>query len=230
MPAIRNNKGNVQFFSILFGDIVKNSDSNNPEAVGVEVKNPITQETFTKYVIKYSALQGRIKKLELREEPISKNSPKKEKQIYVTLDDGENIMKLKMKAISGYGISLINRLDSLCRMSLESNVVTIGSYNIYDNERMHFNNGIYIHVDSVKIPNSFTKENMPKGTEWKKTVFNGKDQWDRTNYLKFFASILKDKLIPHFERLWEAPAPAPTNATMDDVPDTDYVDDEDDIF
>lgn len=214
-----NQSSNKVYVSMLNGKMTIPAKPDDEKAKKVEVKNPQTGQTITKYVHEVFSITGVIQSVSLKEKEIP-NTGKKYKEIHVSIKDGNEEFVLTTKFKTDQGISLVNRLAGFVRLNLGQIQLTVGAYKMQNTETGRFNQGFYIHYgDSIKVELPYKRENLPPETQWKQVERNGEMEWDKTGYLKFFMKVLTDDVIPYFENLKKLNENIPVEDSFDDVED-----------
>lgn len=199
MGEIRRTNPNTRYYSILGGELVKNSQEGAEKAEKRLVKNPKTGEVKDKWIIPVFALEGKIKSIFVKEDEVKGIKIKK---LILRLMDNGDCFQIESAYDSSHAISLINRLANYAKKNLGSIPITIGSYKIQENDSERYNQGFWIHYNGgTKLESYYTKDNTPPEIKWKEITVNNKKMWDKTDHLRFFEKVLEGEVIPYFTNL-----------------------------
>jgi hypothetical protein len=199
MGEILNANSNTHslFYRILENQIVRAPKDDSEQITIIEVMNPQTKEILKKEVVVCKGgIEGVLVGLKLTEFKIE-NTNQVLKKLIITLKDGANYLKLELKKDSRYYIDLINRLFTIINnhtyQTNPRHIMRLTPSYFEKNGKKNQYMNLYFGGESIMGFYS-AKKPIPasENTEWKKVKFNGKDEWDKTNYLEFHEKILSE--------------------------------------
>lgn len=141
--------------------------------------------------VPFDSLEGVITDIFLKEETYEGKPIKK---LYVAVTDGDEKTLIGFSFDSSYTTSLVGFLvnaDLSKKLELSPSEKTVTKNDVEVKERK-----IFVSQDGKNMSSHFTKLNPNGLPAMKKIKFNGKDVWDKTEFLEFFEKTINEVLKP----------------------------------
>lgn len=198
------NDNNVSnYYNVTNGKIVKSYGKTEPD--GIATTPRVNKNGETVYEQNYDYISGKISNCRVDSHDEYGDS------IKLTLTDSEDV-ELSIKFDSSYGRSFLFKLNNID----VSNDVKITPYSFTNKEGKGVT-GLNVHQNGVKLLSEHTRETPNGLPQLKQVMFNGKNQWDKTEQITFLKEKLNgfiSKLVP--VEFTEVDAASEENTSIDD--------------